>query len=103
GGHVKNWDGGGVVFLFNQGPELLHMPRKETYSKDGPPARCFPHGAPAAMLVPATPFKFIQTPIVTLILFENQGRYRQVFTDGRGLPKEMRRTRVGYSIGRWDE
>ena len=54
------------------------------------------------MLVPATPFKIIQTPPVTLILFENQGRYRQVFTDGRGLPREAQPTWLGYSIGKWD-
>ena len=54
------------------------------------------------MLVPATPFKILQTPGVTLILFENQGHFRQVFTDGCGFPKEMQPTWLGYSIGKWE-
>ena len=54
------------------------------------------------MLVPATPFKMIQTPGVTLILFENQGHFRQVFTDGRGFPKETQPTWLGYSVGKWE-
>ncbi len=52
--------------------------------------------------VPATPFKIVQTPGVTLILYENQGHFRQVFTDGRGFPKEMDPSWLGYSIGKWE-
>jgi hypothetical protein len=54
------------------------------------------------MLVPDTPFKIIQTPAVTMILLENQGHYRQVFTDGRALPEDPNPTWMGYSVGRWD-
>ena len=61
---------------------------QDNFSKDRPSGRCLPHGIPDAMLVPATPFKIVQTPGVTLILYENQGHFRQVFTDGRGFPKE---------------
>jgi hypothetical protein len=37
-----------------------------------------------------------------VILYENQGRYRQVFTDGRSFPPEMQPTWLGYSIGKWE-
>jgi hypothetical protein len=80
----------------------LYKDRQENFSKDRPSGRCLPHGIPDAMLVPATPFKIVQTPGVSLILYENQGHYRQVFTDGRGFPKEMESTWLGYSIGKWE-
>jgi len=39
---------------------------------------------------------------LTAILFESQGRYRQIFTDGRPLPKDPQPTWLGYSIGKWE-
>jgi hypothetical protein len=41
-------------------------------------------------------------PALTAILFESQGRYRQIFTDGRMLPKDPQPTWLGYSVGRWE-
>jgi hypothetical protein len=93
---------GGVQVPFRPEGEALYKERQENFSKDRPSGRCLPHGVPDAMLVPATPFKILQTPGVTLILFENQGHFRQVFTDGRGLPKEMQPTWLGYSVGKWE-
>ena len=54
------------------------------------------------MMVPAAPFKIIQTAGVVAILYENQNRFRQIFTDGRDFPKEMTPAWIGYSIGKWD-
>ena len=48
------------------------------------------------------PWKIVQTPPVTLILFEEMNHYRQVFTDGRGFPKDMNPAWFGYSIGKWE-
>jgi hypothetical protein len=80
----------------------LYKERQENNSKDRPSGRCLPHGVPDSMLVPATPFKIVQTTSVSLILFENQGHFRQVFTDARGFPKETQPTWLGYSIGKWE-
>src|SRR5436190_5220367 len=99
---LDNFVTGGVQVPFRPEGQAIYKERQENFSKDRPSGRCLPHGVPDAMLVPATPFKFIQTPGVTLILFENQGHYRQVFTDGRGLPKETQPTWLGYSIGKWE-
>ena len=77
----------GVQVPFRPEGQALYKERQDNFSKDRPSGRCLPHGVPDAMLVPATPFKILQTPGVTLILFENQGHFRQVFTDGRGFPK----------------
>jgi hypothetical protein len=66
-----------------------------------PSERCLPHGIPDAML-PGTPFKIIETPGVTLILYEQLSRFRQVFTDGRTFPVDPQPAWLGYSIGRWE-
>ena len=79
----------GVQVPFQPWAEALYKERQENNSKDRPSGRCLPHGVPDIMLVPATPFKIIQTPGVTVILHENQGHFRQIFTDGRGFPNRQ--------------
>jgi len=69
--------------------------------KDRPSGNCLPHSIPDAMLAP-TPFKIIHTPKETLILYEEFVDFRQVFTDGRALPKDPEPAWFGYSIGRWE-
>jgi hypothetical protein len=54
------------------------------------------------MLVPNYPWKVVQTPGLTIILFENFTQYRQIFTDGRTHPVDRQPTWFGYSIGTWD-
>ena len=54
------------------------------------------------MMVPAAPFKIVQTPGEVVILYENQNRFRQIFTDGRNFPKELTPAWLGYSIGKWN-
>ena len=48
------------------------------------------------------PLKILQTPGMTAILYEMTNNYRQIFTDGRELPKDPNPTWQGYSVGRWD-
>ncbi len=51
----------------------------------------------------AEPFKFVQTPKLSLILYEVDNLRRQIFTDGRDFPKEFGfPAYLGYSIGRWE-
>jgi len=45
--------------------------------------------------------KIIQTPALIVILYEDLA-YRQIFLDGRALPKNSNPTFMGSSIGRWD-
>ena len=81
----------------------LYNSRVENLAKGRPTERCLPHGIPDAMMVRSGPWKIVQTPTVTLILFEEFNHYRQVFTDGRGFPKgDPNPTWFGYSIGKWD-
>jgi hypothetical protein len=76
--------------------------RQATQSKDDPSARCLPTGLPVRALL-RTPFKIVQSPGTTAILYESSTRFRQVLTDGRPLPKEIDWPAwQGFSIGRWE-
>lgn len=48
------------------------------------------------------PMKIVQDPGLTLILYEEFARFRQVFTDGRRHPPVASPAWLGYSIGSWD-
>ena len=48
------------------------------------------------------PIKIIQTPGVIVLLYEDFNHFRQVFMDGRGLPKDPQPTWMGYSVGKWE-
>ncbi|PYT03412.1 MAG: hypothetical protein DMF60_18455 [Acidobacteria bacterium] len=67
----------------------------------GPASRCLPHTIVDYFLVPA-PFKFVHTPGLTIMLFEEFNHFRQLFTDGRPFPDDMQPAWFGYSVGKWD-
>jgi len=49
------------------------------------------------------PRKIVQTPDVTVILYEGNAGIRQIFTDGRPLPdNDPQPWWYGYSTGRWE-
>ena len=75
--------------------------RTADLGKDDPVAWCQPAGALRLFTYP--PYrKIIQTPGVTVILSERDVTYRQLFTDGRALPKDPQPSFNGYSSGRWE-
>ena len=60
------------------------------------------YGWPVAGML-AEPFKIVQTPKLTMILYEVDNLRRQVFTDGRKFPAAFEfPAYLGYSIGRWE-
>ncbi len=60
------------------------------------------YGWPVAGLL-AEPFKIVQAPKETMILYEVDGLHRQIFTDGREFPATWEfPAYLGYSIGRWE-
>ena len=75
--------------------------RRDTESKEDPTGWCVPGGVPRVNVVPY-PFKIFTLPGVTLVLYEAVQSYRQIFTDGRALPKDPNPSWMGYSIGHWD-
>lgn len=78
--------------------------RRDRNHVDDPYGYCLPLGVPR--IDTRSPFKILQTPKLTVFLHETfVGMiFRQVFTDGRPLPKagEVLPTWLGYSVGRWE-
>jgi len=84
------------------GAEALYREHGRVLGAGRPSSLCLPHGIPDAMLIPAAPFKIVQTSGVTLILYEEFNHFRQIFTDGRPFPGELNPAWLGSSIGRWE-
>jgi len=79
----------------------LHRQRVAENSKDNPDAHCLPLGV-MQLHTHGQPRKMIQTPDVTAIIYEANSGLRQIFTDGRTLPKDPEPWWYGYSIGHWE-
>ena len=79
----------------------LYKERRESISRDHPTVRCLPHSLTELDGQPA-PKKIFQAPGVLVILFENHHTFRQIFTDGRPLPKDRDPAWFGYSLGKWE-
>ncbi len=81
--------------------QAIYEKRLANLSADRPSARCLPHGIPDQMLI-RVPMKIVQNPGLTLILYEEFTRFRQVFTDGRAHPPAISPAWLGYSTGKWE-
>jgi hypothetical protein len=68
---------------------------------DDPTFHCDPPGLPRIALGQA-PFEIIQIPGRVLILYEEFYEHRQIWMDGRALPKDPDPTWYGYSVGKWE-
>jgi hypothetical protein len=66
-----------------------------------PTERCIPPGIPRTMLQPF-PWEIVQAHDRVIMIFEYQSLIRQIFTDGRGHPKDQEPTYMGNSIGRFE-
>jgi hypothetical protein len=81
--------------------EELYKRRLATHGYDRPMTVCLPHGVPDGLTSPYG-FKLLQTPVVTVHLYEEFTKYRQIHTDGRALPVDPNPQYYGYSVGRWE-
>jgi hypothetical protein len=79
----------------------LLLNRQPAERKQDPDANCTLSGLPRIELGPR-PFKILQSPDEVVILYQDYTTFRQVFTDGRPLPKDLQPTWLGYSVGKWD-
>jgi hypothetical protein len=78
----------------------LSKKRLEDFGKDDPEITgCIPGGP--RHITRGGLSKIIQTPAIVVILFEDLS-YRQIFLDGRDLPRDPNPNWMGYSVGRWD-
>jgi hypothetical protein len=80
----------------------LYNQRIANNGKDHPGVSCLPSGIPEKDNIPDG-LKLVQTEDLTLLLHESRTIYRQIFTDGRTLPKNPQPAWMGYSVGRWDK
>lgn len=82
-------------------PEALALLSRHTPGTN-PADRCLPIGVPAAGLVSELN-KIVQSPKMVVILYESDNTHRQIYTDGRQLPKAFEQPSwLGYSVGKWD-
>jgi hypothetical protein len=80
----------------------LRAQRKASNSKDHPDAHCLPLH-PVQLHSHPQPRKIVQTPGLVMIIYEANAGLRQIFTDGRELPKdEPQPWWYGYSVGKWE-
>jgi hypothetical protein len=91
---------------FQPWADTLYKHRVDTLSKEDPQAYCVLSGVPREHVVPY-PFKIFNAQTVNnggsiVILYEALHSYRQIFMDGRALPKDPNPTWMGYSVGHWD-
>ncbi len=81
----------------------LYKHRRDTESKEDPTGWCVVGGVPRSTAVPY-PFKILHaTSGMVVILYEAVHSYRQIFTDGRQLPKDPNPAVVrlfGRTLGR---
>jgi hypothetical protein len=88
---------------------LALQKEREANDHEGDPlAHCMPPGVPridtsnngAAL----HPMKIVQTRSLIVLLYETSANstFRQIFLDGRPLPKDPQPTWLGYSVGRWE-
>jgi len=73
---------------------------RQKSGRDFPTAYCQPGSLPHAMLV--LNFKMIQAPGEIVVLPGSGDPARQIYTDGRGLPKNPEPSWMGSSAGRWE-
>ena len=82
----------------------LQKGRRDRSHVDDPYTYCLPLGVPRQNHRSA--FKIVQTPPMTIFLHESfvGNTFRQIFTDGRPLPKlsETEPAWLGYSVGHWE-
>lgn len=106
------WQVPGLKYLINIAADLKDVPfqpwaqaeydrRRATFGKDDPNNQCLPSIIPEKVAV-TSPWKIVETPGITIVLYESRTIFRQIFTDGRALPKDPDPTWQGYSVGRWD-
>jgi hypothetical protein len=87
--------------------KALQSEREAKEHQGDPLSECMPPGVPRINMSGQTaphPFKIVQTPQLVVLLYETSANstFRQVFLDGRPLPKDPQPTWLGYSVGRWE-
>jgi hypothetical protein len=78
-----------------------HGANQTTHPND-PFMRCLPPGVPRIYLEAGYPMQIFHLPDRLIMLFEYDHFWREIFTDGRGHPKDADPTWMGNSIGHYE-
>ena len=89
--------------IFRPAAEALFKQHLSDFHGSDPITRCLP-GGPLEILTAGglALYRIIQSPSVIGLLYERGAIYRQIFMDGRELPKDPNPTWMGYSVGHWE-
>lgn len=99
--YLQNLAADGIEVPFRPWAEKLYKERSENFGKGRPSERCISHGVTDFDALGIN-WKIIQTPQEIAILYEAYNHYRQIFLDGRSLPKPTQPAYLGYSVGKWE-
>ncbi|HTW66868.1 MAG TPA: hypothetical protein VME17_19750 [Bryobacteraceae bacterium] len=108
------WLPNGLKYLINIAADLkpdqvpfqpwalaLYKERRANDGRDDPNNKCLPSGTPEKDAV-TSPYKIMEFPGEVVILYESRTIYRQIFTDGRTMPKNFKPSWQGFSTGKWE-
>jgi len=93
-----------ILLDFKPGDEPMRTEALEILQRRRDPADvcATPAGIPLATFL-SEPIKIVQSPRLAVIIHESDNSFRQIYTDGRKLPKEFEYPAyMGYSVGRWE-
>jgi len=99
--YLQNLAADGIEVPFQPWAEKLYRDRSENLGKGRPSERCLTHGVTDFDALGIN-WKIVQTPGMIAVLYEAYNHYRQIFLDGRPLPKPTQPAYLGYSVGRWE-
>ncbi len=101
-GHIANVAAGLKPGEVQQWADEVYKERLGNLGRDDPwTVGCLPAGPRAMLRGGDGPARIIQTSAEVVILYDDLS-YRQIFLDGRTLPKDPNPSWMGYSVGHWD-
>lgn len=99
--YLENLGVDGAAIQLLPWAQKIYAERQANFAKDRPSGRCLPHSV-TDFDAHHMPKKIVQTRGVLVLLFESYHTFRQIFTDGRPLPKDREPAWFGYSAGTWN-
>jgi len=99
--YLANLAADGVEVPMTPWAQQVFKQRADNNQIDRPSASCLPHSV-TDFDAHFTPHKILQSPGLVVMLFESYRTFREIFTDGRALPKDPEPAWFGYSVGRWE-
>jgi hypothetical protein len=99
--YLENLAADGVEVPMRPWAQALYQERVANAGKDRPSNHCIPHSV-TDFDAHHMPKKVIQNSGLIVMLFESYHSFRQIFLDGRPMPKDPDPAWFGYSVGKWE-